>query len=95
MKQNQRKSGKFTQGQTVYAIHIAIGKNKFIPVLKSYFLYSHKSKIPKKGEVIKKMNESYLNWVTNKTNDFTVTTSRRKALRMLDDERRKWEYLYK
>ncbi len=93
MKQNQRKIGKFKQGQTVYAIHVDIGVNEFMPRLKSYFLHSHKSKLPKQGEIIEKMNESYLNWVTSEIGNFIVTTSRRKALRMLLEEQRKWKAL--
>tara|TARA_Y100000310_G_scaffold3722_1_gene4595 strand:- start:51 stop:332 length:282 start_codon:yes stop_codon:yes gene_type:complete len=93
MKQNQRKIGKFKQGQTVYAIHVDITDGEFIPRMKRYFLYSHKSKLPKQGEIIKRMNESYLNWITSKLNSFIVTTSRRKALRMLNNERRKWKGL--
>ncbi len=93
MKQNQRKVGKFKQGQTVYAIHVDITKDEFIPRLKSYFLHSHKSKLPKQGEIIENMNESYLNWVTSEIDNFIVTTSRRKALRMLADEQRKWKAL--
>jgi hypothetical protein len=91
IKQNERKLGKFKQGQTIYAIHLETVNNVFSPFLVSYFLHSHKALLPKAGEIITDMNQSYLNWIIAVNGSCNIFLSKRKAKSHLKKEARFWK----
>lgn len=92
MKQGRRHFGKYKQGQTVYCVYVEFVDGRFRPFISRYFLHSHKSKFPKDDELIEKMNESYINWVTSELTNYCITTSRRKAISILATEKRYWAF---
>lgn len=89
MNQNERYFGKYKQGQTIYQASLEFDdKGKEFALLVTFFLHSHKVNIPKTGELIVKMNESYVNfqdesWGRNLRPE--ITTSRRVAERKMKE----------
>ncbi len=87
LKRGQRHFGQYKQGQTIYQAALVVGdEGEWVAVLVTFYLFSHKTPLPKAHEPITRMNESYVNWQDQAWGDDLkpkITTSRRVAERRL------------